>query len=46
MKDLERPLGRPMFRWEENIKGTLNNLSGRIWISFIRVLTETGGMLL
>jgi hypothetical protein len=42
----KRPLGRPMHRWEDNIKIGLREKGWRMWIGFIWLRGGTGGGLL
>jgi hypothetical protein len=42
----KRPFGRPMRRWEDNIKMVLMKYGLGVWIGFISLRIGTGGRLL
>ena len=42
----KKPLGRPWFRWEDNIKWFFKNWDGELWTGFIWLRIGTGGWLL
>ena len=39
----KRPIGRPSYRWDDNVKMDLQEVGWRAWTGLIWVRTGTGG---